>query len=288
MPSQYGAKPTLVNTGLSTALRASESIQARQEQSHARQAARQHEREFKAAPTQVSPADKTIAVEEVNQLPKNKGVDYLIRDNGTIHIRSTQNKFDRFYLESSAINRTDIKQIIRQYKLVGSFSKNEHGYIALPTLFETNTFAFRYTGSPNENYIAGQALAALLGALKRAGIHDVSFNHWSNADGSSPAPSRSHKSGTVGDIRPLRLDQSGKAVLTTDNQFDAARNARLIEAFRKFGWTSILSEKNPATNYLTPGTTNYSGYSDARKVWHAVRHNNHYHIQHFKPHLIYK
>lgn len=286
VPSQFGAVPTLANTGLDTAIRARVSMQTRQQQNQQQQTVRQQERERKAAPTHISAGDAIIKPGDISRLPlKSASFDYLIRDNGEIHVRRTQNKFERFYLESSAKMYPDKKQIVRQYKLVGTFTKNEHGYIALPDVFETNDFAFRYTGSPNENYISGKALAALLGALKRAGVCDVSFNHWSNSDGSSPSPSRSHKLGTVGDIRPLRIDQSGQPVLTTDKQFDAARNAKLIEALQTFGWSSVLSEKNAANGYITPGTTHYNGYRD-KKGWHPVRHNNHYHIQRFNPRII--
>lgn len=264
--------------------------QAQQEQGRARQALQQQERMRKATPTYVSPADTAIKPDEVVRLPfRQSSFDYLIRNNGEIHIRRTPNKFDRFYLESSARNDASKKIVVRQYKLVGTFVKNEHGYIALPDIFETNTFAFRYTGSsPNENYISGKALAALIGALNRARICDVSLNHWSNADGSSPAPSRSHKLGNVGDIRPLRIDYTNRQVLITDRQFDAARSARLVEAFKKFGWSSILSERNPETGYITPGTTHYYKrfFNKSTGQWEEVTHKNHFHIQRFTPHLV--
>ncbi len=285
-PSQFAAQPTPSNTGLNTIMKASMSMAKRQQESRERQVSRQQDRMRKATPTQISHLDTLIKPDEVNRSPtKKSGSDYLIRDNGEIHVRRTQNKFDRFYLEHSVRNDVSKKLAIRQYKLVATFVENEFGYIPLPDIFEANTFAFRYTGSANENYIAANALAALLGALNRAGFCDVSFNHWSNADGSTPKPSRSHKLGTVGDIRPLRIDRSGKPVLTSDKQFDTERNSRLIGAFRLYGWNSVLSERNANTKYITPGTTHYNGYRDKNGKWHPVRHNNHYHIQRFKPHL---
>jgi hypothetical protein len=151
---------------------------------------------------------------------------------------------------------------------------------------QENTFR-AVLNAANGNYVSGPAFAALIGALKDAQISDVSLNHWSNADGSSPKPSRSHKNGEVGDFRPLRLDKSGKPVLTTDSQFDISRNESLINSLTKFGWTSFLSEKNPSTGYITPGTTHYSGYTDKKTgKWIPVRHNNHFHVQKFKPNLI--
>lgn len=210
--------------------------------------------------------------------------DYLIRANGEIVVKKTNDNFDRFYMESS--QRKENNMTIRTYDYVTQLDKNESGLLALPESLQGNGFGFNYTGSKNENYISGPAFAALLGALNEAQATDVSLNHWSNADGSSPSPSRSHKNGEVGDIRPLRLDGSGQKVLTTDAQFDVQRNANLISGLRKFGWISILSEKNPTTGYITPGTTHYSGYTDKTGKWIPVRHNNHFHIQKFKPNLI--
>ncbi|MFZ2782798.1 MAG: RHS repeat-associated core domain-containing protein, partial [Sediminibacterium sp.] len=210
--------------------------------------------------------------------------DYFIRDNGEISVKKTDDAFDRFYTQKS--ERTEGDMVIRAYKFEAKLDKNEDGLIALPNSFQGDGFGFNYTGSKGENYISGAAFAGLIGALKEAQVSDVSLNHWSNADGSSPSPSRSHKNGEVGDIRPLRKDESGSPVLITDKQFDAERNGTLMKSMKKFGWTSILSEKNPSTGQITPGTTHYSGYTDKNGNWKSVRHNNHYHAQRFHPKLI--
>jgi len=211
--------------------------------------------------------------------------DYLIRTNGEVVVKKTDDKFDRFYTENS--QKTEGSMTIRTYSLNAKLDKNDADFLALPSSFNNDGYGFTYTGSKNENYISGPAFAGLLGALKDAQVSDVSLNHWSNADGSSPKPSRSHKNGEVGDIRPLRLDQSGKPVLTTDAQFDATRNANLVGSLKKFGWASVLSEENPTTGHITPGTTHYSGYTDNETGnWVPVRHNNHFHIQKFKPNLL--
>ncbi|WP_026750541.1 RHS repeat-associated core domain-containing protein [Sediminibacterium sp. C3] len=210
--------------------------------------------------------------------------DYYIRDNGEISVKKTDDSFDKFYTQKS--ERTEGDMVIRTYKFEAKLDKNEDGLIALPNSFQGDGFGFNYTGSKGENYISGSAFAGLIGALKEAQVSDVSLNHWSNADGSSPSPSRSHKNGEVGDIRPLRKDESGSPVLITDKQFDAERNGTLMKSMKKFGWTSILSEKNPSTGQITPGTTHYSGYTDKNGNWKSVRHNNHYHAQRFHPKLI--
>ncbi|MCA0427273.1 MAG: RHS repeat-associated core domain-containing protein [Bacteroidetes bacterium] len=210
--------------------------------------------------------------------------DYFIRNNGSIVVKKTDDKFDRFFIETN--QKITKNLLIRTYSLAIQLEKNDAGLLALPASFKGEGFGFTYTGSPNENYISGPAFAGLLGALKEAQFSDISLNHWSNSDGSSPKPSRSHKNGEVGDIRPLRLDHSGEPVLTTNSEFDANRNEKLIRALKKFGWRSILSEKNSFTGYITPGTTHYSGYRSRKSGnWINVRHNNHFHIQKFKPNL---
>jgi RHS repeat-associated protein len=211
--------------------------------------------------------------------------DYYINKDGTIDVIKTNDKFDRFFVEQTPTPVEGSRVSVGSYNQVAQFDKNESDLLALPESFSGDGYGFTYTGSRNENYISGPAFAGLLGALNEAQVSDVSLNHWSNADGSSPKPSKSHKDGEVGDVRPLRLDKSVSPVLTTSSQFDAKRSATLMGALKKFGWTSILSEKNPSSGYITPGTTHYSGYTDKKGNWVPVRHNNHFHVQKFKPNL---
>ena len=217
--------------------------------------------------------------------PDGKLDNYFIRKNGEIAVEKTKDMFDKFYTETNHEIQGDI--IIRTYSFVAQFDKNKKGFIALPSSFSRDGFGFKYTGSEKENYISGPAFAGLLGALKDAQISDVSLNHWSKPNGASPEPSKSHLNGEVGDIRPLRLDHSGMPVLTTNAQFDAKRNATLVSSLKKYGWTSVLSEKNSKNGYITPGTTHYSGFiSKETGKWIPVRHNNHFHAQSFKPKLV--
>ena len=188
---------------------------------------------------------------------------YLISDDGSIEVQRTNDKTDNFKFKKSDGTVVDF----------GTFEKNENGLIPLPSSLKVDGVGFQYKGSKNENYISGSAFAALIGVLEYSRVSDLSLNHWSNADGSSPAPSKSHKNGTVGDLKPLRLDKSGGKVLVSDEQFDKTRNAKLIEGVFLYGWTSVLSEKYDG--YITPKTTHFTN----------PRHNNHFHIQRFKPKL---
>ncbi len=214
------------------------------------------------------------------------GDDYFIRKNGEVVVRKTDYDFDRFYIEKS-LQTLKNGDVVRTYEFVAQLERNSAGYLPLPDKLETSSFAFSYVGNTNERYIAPEAFAALIGAMAQTGYCDINFNHWSNADGSTPPPSRSHKDGIVGDVRPLRLDRSGQPILTTDAQFDSARNTAFIASLNTFGWKGALSERNPATGWITPLTTHYSGYRDKKTgKWIDVRHNNHYHIQNFKPQII--
>lgn len=198
---------------------------------------------------------------------------YLIMEDGRIEVEKTMDKSDNFKYKASDGKITDL----------GTYSKNDKGLIALPSTFNKGGVQFQYVGSKNENYISGVAFAALLGSLKTSGISDLRMGHWSNVDGTSPSPSASHKEGSVGDLRPLRKDMSGDPVLVSQDQFDKERNELLISSLMNFGWTSVLSETY--NGYITPGTTNYTGYTDKKGIWHSVRHNNHFHIQKFSPKL---
>ena len=188
--------------------------------------------------------------------------DYLLKKDGKVEKKVTDDKFDRYYLESDNEN-----------KLIGQFNKNTLGLIALPNNFNSQGIKFKYVGSKNENYISGDALASLFAALRSTGIQDLSLRHWSYADGSSPSPSISHKKGNVGDLVPLRKDRSGNAVTVNDEQFDQKRNALLVGALADYGWDLIYSERDK-NGYITPGTEHYDKTS---------RHNNHFHIFHYNP-----
>lgn len=190
---------------------------------------------------------------------------YRVNANGKITKVKTKDKFDEFFLfrDSDGDGKSTWEKVAR-------FDKNDKGFIALASQFRSDGWGWNYTGSKRENYISGDALAGLIGVLSNSKLV-VSLNHWSNSDGSSPAPSKSHKDGTVGDIRPVRSDRSGAPVLVSDKQFDKEANTLLIKNAMLFGWTSILSERH--NGWITPGTTHYS----------KVRHNNHYHIQKYFP-----
>ncbi len=191
---------------------------------------------------------------------------YRVGKDGKIKKTKTKDKFDEFFLLKDSDGDG-----VKSWERIAKFDKNSKDLIALKSSFHSGNWGWNYTGSKNENYISGDAMAAMIGTLSNSNL-TVSFNHWSNSDGTSPAPSKSHKNGTVGDERPIRKDRSGAKVLVSDPQFDAEANTLFIKNAKLFGWTSVLSERNK-NGWITPGTTNFT----------KPRHNNHYHLQRFKP-----
>ncbi|MBC6993170.1 RHS repeat-associated core domain-containing protein [Lewinella lacunae] len=174
---------------------------------------------------------------------------------------------------------------------LGEFEKNDNGLIQLPSSFEYTSnegaifgkgensrldIDFRFevkSGNEYRSYIRGDALAALLGALAETNTRDLTIVGFSNSDGSSPSPSSSHKDGKNGDLRYLRTDRTGDAVLLQDAELDANRQNKFNDNLYKFGWKNMLSE-----NYVPYGETTTTRL---RRTSHfnKTRHHNHLHLQ---------
>lgn len=206
--------------------------------------------------------------------------DYIINSNGELEIKKTDDLFDRFFLKSTE-NDEEVSDC------VGIFQKNEKGLIQLPSDFKyTNqkmNMSFSFTVKENNEskaFIRGDAFAALIGAMSLTNTKDLTIIGFSNADGSSPAPSISHRNGINGDLRYLRKDYSGSQVLLNQAEFDISRQNTFNSALNKFGWTNLLSERfvpyGQLNSMLLNHTTHYS----------KSRHNNHLHLQGFKPNIL--
>jgi RHS repeat-associated protein len=206
--------------------------------------------------------------------------DYKIYSNGKIEVTRTMDKFDRFYLVSSKDNSET---------LIGQFNKNEHNLIQLPSNFSYNNndfganFSFKVkAGNEANSFISGEAFAALLGTLSTTNTNDLTIIGFSQYNGDSPPPSKSHKGGMNGDLRYLSNDYSGNATLLGSKNLDIERQNKFNDALYKFGWKNMLSETfNPfgkKENMLLNRTTHYN----------KSRHHNHLHLQGFKPNLITK
>lgn len=97
----------------------------------------------------------------------------------------------------------------------------------------------------------------------------------------APAPSVSHKQGKNDDLRYLRTDESGNAVVLGDKKVDVKRQLALNNSLFKFGWKDMISEKfKPAgssKSTLLPHT------SSAAQRGIPTNHTNHLHLQGYNP-----
>ena len=171
---------------------------------------------------------------------------------------------------------------------VGTYKYNSHNLIGMSGKVSFSNFegaesriTFK-SGNEKENYISPLALAALIGATSDVGANDVYVNHFSNADGSSPAPSHSHKNGINGDLRYFSKNHSGSRRLVSDAQFDEEREIRFVKALHKYGWAqtkSMMVSERYGNHKLLP----YTWSAKEHKIPSA--HNNHLHLQGFRPNV---
>ncbi|CAD0009677.1 DUF6443 domain-containing protein [Flavobacterium salmonis] len=202
--------------------------------------------------------------------------DYFIHSNGQITVGKTEDTFDRFYVENKNGNM----------ELVNSFDKNDSGLIELPSSFSFNSenaessFAFSVkSGNEYRSYIRGDAMASIIGALSATNTTDLTINGFSLSDGKSPDPSVSHKNGINGDLRYLRTDYSGGAVVLGSENVDVARQNIFNASLYKFGWKDMISERFNGTLLDNTSSANDRGIGSD--------HTNHLHMQGYNPSLTY-
>lgn len=172
---------------------------------------------------------------------------------------------------------------------IGTFEYNEHNLIQMSGTvsfvnFDNQGVSITFSSkNATEQYMSPEAISALFGAVADVGIDDLYVTHFSNFDGSSPAPSKSHKDGVNGDLRYLRTDHSASPGLITDEKFDVNRQVRFNDALHKFGWGRT---SNMISEYF--GNHNLLPYSaSAREKGIRSPHDNHLHLQGFAPNVIH-
>jgi hypothetical protein len=154
--------------------------------------------------------------------------DITVKRDGTIEVKKTDDKFDRIFIENKSGGT----------ELVGQFNKNENNLIQLPSNFsftgsDGTSLGWISHTTDSRRYISGIAAGALIGALYETGTTDISIGQFSLSDGSSAAPSVSHKLGKNGDLRPLRSDGLNASTTVFDKSFDVTRNTGLVTALYK-------------------------------------------------------
>jgi RHS repeat-associated protein len=204
--------------------------------------------------------------------PNGKDVYNINVSTGQIEITKTKNKSHSYYVKDDDGNR----------RYVGSFKFNKDGLVKLPSSLRfTNTEGERVgfsvkKGNENKAYVSGSVLASLVGAVADAGVSDLTINQFSTSDGKSPDPSKSHKLGKNGDLRYLRTDGSGNAVILGNNNVDINRQNTLNDALYKFGYRDMISEK-------FNGGTLLNHASSAKDRGIPSDHSNHLHLQGYSP-----
>lgn len=138
-------------------------------------------------------------------------------------------------------------------------------------------------GKQEQAFISGAALASLIGSLADTHTKDLTINGFSNSNGSSPAPSVSHKNGINGELRYLRKDKTGGSVILVDAKVDITRQRGLINSLSKFGWKDMLSEKFSVPGSAKPVLFKNTSSASARGV--KTDHTTHLHLQGYNPNL---
>lgn len=201
-------------------------------------------------------------------------VDITAKQDGTIEVKKTDDKFDRIFVEN--------KQ--GETELVGQYDKNENGLIQLPSKVDFNSsdpnssFSVGIKpGQESRSYLSGKSIAALFGAASQANISDLTITRGSHPDGRSPGNSTSHVNGINFDLRYLRTDKSGGPldISRTPNLLDESRQNSFNDALYKFGYKDLIGFK-----YNSGGQTKLLNHT--RQL---SNHHHHLHLQGFKPKL---
>jgi RHS repeat-associated protein len=204
--------------------------------------------------------------------------DYTTKQDGSIEVVKTNDKFDRFFIENKE----------HKVEFVTQIDKNENGLLNLSSKVDFKSSdlesSFSVTlkeGNGYRAYIRGDAAAALFGAASETNFKDLGVVGFSLSDGASPKPSTSHKLGKNGDLRYLNTSENGGGSNTKNSDFDVKRNSTLTNALFKYGWKDIISEKF-GNGQLLPHTSS----SKDRGI--PSDHTTHLHLQGFNPKIIRK
>ncbi|XHR96163.1 hypothetical protein ACFJIV_05625 [Mucilaginibacter sp. UC70_90] len=209
--------------------------------------------------------------------------DYLIRQDGTIHKKTTDDKTDSFYLETSS--KEEGNNVIRSYAKVATLDKNENGLDQLQDITydgkdPSTSFSISVKdGNEEKAYMRGDAVAALIGAASDANVSNLTVVQFSLADGSSPDPSVSHKQGKNGDLRYVNTNEDGAATMVGAKNLDLEKQTDLNNGLYKYGWKDMVSERRP-DGTLLPHT------KSAKESHIHSNHKTHLHLQGFKPKVV--
>jgi hypothetical protein len=196
--------------------------------------------------------------------------DYTAKKDGTIEVKKTDDKFDRFFVEKKDGTTSLLAQLDKHTTSNGTTLVN------FPDAGEGFT---RYGDKDpgGDHFVKPEIAAALFGAVNEFSEKNpdvkVQFGDMSNSNGERPNETHTtHKGGRNVDFRYIRTDGELKPVNINSPQLDKIKSQDLINAFNKFGFNgskSIGSFPN-SEGVLFNNTFKLKG------------HDTHGHLQNFK------
>lgn len=197
--------------------------------------------------------------------------DYISKLDGTIEKKITNDKFDRFYVETSDGNT----------KLMATLDKHtaKDGKTTLVNFPDRGDGFDRYGGVDigGDHSIQPLVAAALFGAINTINSNDptitIQFGDMSAEDGSKPGTahqggSTSHLNGRNVDLRYVRKDRAMQRVTVNDTEFDWNANQIVVNSFHLYGFSDIKSYPNSNGKIL----------ANTKKL---PNHHHHLHLQGF-------
>lgn len=123
------------------------------------------------------------------------------------------------------------------------------------------------TGGNIRFYLNGITMSGVLGTFMSLGYEEYPSSGGSLIDGSSQAPSVTHRNGEACDFRYIGKKNAHRtnAIWTQNNDYDEQRNITLVRELRKFGFTVFYTQ---------------DGYSKKPKISGTSYAKNHYHHLH--------
>lgn len=123
-------------------------------------------------------------------------------------------------------------------------------------------YKFFITGGNIRYYLSGITLAGMLGTFMSLGYEEYPSSGGSLVDGSSQAPSKTHRNGEACDLRYLGINNSHRkqSVWTQNENYDSDRNIKLVNQFKKFGFKAFYTQDGNSRKSKILGTSFAPGH----------------------------
>ena len=201
--------------------------------------------------------------------------DYIVKIDGRVIRKKTEDPFDRFYVENENGELSYLATLDKIY------TSSDITLVCIPD----SGFGYDRYGNVDpggDHYVQPAVAAVLLAVAHKMGSLGVilQFGDMSGIEGNKPGTehnggSMSHVNGRNVDIRYVRTDRKLLPVTVYDATFDVNMNQKMVDYFYHYGFKSILSHTN-SDGILLNHTKNYPN------------HHHHIHLQGFNPIIITK